>query len=163
MDSSDPCLTAAFSLLASGVLVDGPLGLPRRGATLVMIRGRREGQSPPAQGLCLRGLGGSHTPALPPSGAGPHLLGPPARPCLHAACLSAQVFGVGTDVGISAPRPARSAQPGTSSSDGGQPQGAPVSEARPGPPPRGRAVVGGAAGGPLPGLRALVSLAWVAP
>lgn len=48
-------------LLSPGIrgLVDGPLGLPRRGANLVMIRGRQEGQSPPAQGLCLRGLGGS--------------------------------------------------------------------------------------------------------
>lgn len=68
--------------------MDGPLGLPRRRAALVMIRGRREGQSPPARGLCLWGVGGSRTPALPRLGLALTSRGRPLGPaCVQPAHL----------------------------------------------------------------------------
>lgn len=124
-------------LLSAGIR--GPCGWPAGTASPPGGLGhdprQTRGTEPSRPGPVLVGGGGLPHPCSAPSGAGPHLPGPPAWPCLRAACPSAQVFGIGTDVGIAAPHPARSAQPGTGSSDGGQPQGAPVSEARPGPWP----------------------------
>lgn len=94
--------------------------------------GERDRGLPP--GACARGGVGAPAPPLPqPLWGCPAFLGHPLGPARVQPARLPRFRGVGMDVSIAVPHPAerlqRRAQPGTGSSDGGQPQGGPISEA----------------------------------